>query len=147
MGYHLAANLLRAHTKLAVFLKLTYAFANINCFSVIFPKLAMLCFFLRIFVEPWHRRVCYILMGVLAATAIATTVSNLTQCIPLMLVWDPTKAGGKCFNQKLFWAFVSLPNIITDLIMLVLPAPVIWKIRLSWKDKVGLILTFAAGSL
>ncbi|MCJ1349794.1 hypothetical protein MMC31_008035 [Peltigera leucophlebia] len=86
-------------------------------------------------------------MGVLVATSVATLAANLTQCIPLKVVWGPTEAAEKCFNQQLFWAFSSLPNIITDLIMLALPVPVIWKIQLSWKDKVGLMITFGTGSI
>ncbi|MCJ1344611.1 hypothetical protein MMC31_002814 [Peltigera leucophlebia] len=147
VGYHFAAILLRAPTKPLLLLKISYVFAVINCFSVMFPKLAMLCFFLRIFIERWHRVTCYILMGVLVATAVATLAANLAQCIPLKVLWGTTEAAEKCINQQLLWALSSLPNIITDLIMLALPVPVIWKIQLSWKDKVGLMLTFGTGSI
>lgn len=147
VGYHFATILLRAPTKPLLLLKISYIFAVINCFSVMFPKLAMLCFFLRIFIERWHRVACYILMGVLFATAIATLAANLAQCIPLKVLWGTTEAAEKCINQQLLWALSSLPNIITDLIMLALPVPVIWKIQLSWKDKVGLMLTFGTGSM
>lgn len=147
VAYHFTAILLRAHEKLAPFKKLTFIFANIYILSVMFPNSSMLCFFLGLFVQPWHRRACYILIGVLIATAIAAFVSNLTQCIPLEFAWDVKEDGGKCFNQKLFWTLLSLPKIITDLIMLALPVLVIWEIQLSWKYKVGVISTFAAGSM
>ena len=148
VGYHFAAMMTRPHTKLGPFKKLTFVFANIYLLSVMFPKLAMLCFFLRIFVQRWQRRACYILMGVLVATALVTFITNLVQCVPLEFAWNVERvAGAHCLNQQLFWSLISLPNIITDLVMLALPVPVICKIQLSWKDKVGLLLTFAAGSM
>lgn len=148
VGYHFEAMLASPHTKLGPFKKLTFVFAIIYIPSVMFPKLAMLCFFLRIFVQPWQRRACYILMGVLVATAVATFIANLIQCVPLEFAWDVKEiSGAHCFNQQLFWSLISLPNIITDIVILALPVPVIYKIQLSWKDKIGLILTFATGSM
>lgn len=148
VGYHFAAMLTRPHTKLGPFKKLTFAFENIYIPSVMFPKLAMLCLFLRIFVQPWQRRVCYILMGVLVATAVASFIANLIQCVPLEFAWGVEEvAGARCFKQQLFWSLVSLPSISTDLVMLALPVPVICKIQLLWKDKIGLLLTFATGSM
>lgn len=37
-------------------------------------------------------------------------------------------------------------NILTDVMMLILPIPVIWKIQTSKTVKLGLILTIATGS-
>ena len=128
------------------FAKLEVTFAVVYLLSVTCPKLAMLSLFLRIFVEKWHRVACYILMGILCATAISTIVANLTQCIPLAFLWDPT-IKGHCFNQNAYWAWGSLPNIITDVMMIVLPIPAIWKIQLSWKDKIGVMLTFMTGGM
>lgn len=148
VGYHYAVILTRLNTKLGPLKKLTFIFANVYIPSVMFPKLAMLCFFLRIFVQPSHRRACYILMGVLVASAVATFIANLTQCVPLEFAWGVEEGTGPhCFKQQLFWSLISLPNIITDLVMLVLPVPIICKIQLAWKDKIGLILTFATGSM
>lgn len=87
-------------------------------------------------------------MGVLVATAVATFIANLIQCVPLEFAWAVKEvAGAHCFNHQLFWSLISLPNIITDIVILALPVPVICKIQLSWKDKIGLILTFATGSM
>lgn len=148
VGYHYVAILTRHRSKLGPFKKLTFAFGNIYFPSVMLPKLAMLFFYLRIFVQRWQRRACYILMGVLVATAVAAVIVNLTQCVPLEYAWTVNEvAGERCIKQHLFWSLISLPNIITDLIMLALPVPVICKIQLSWKDKVGLLFTFATGSM
>lgn len=148
VGYHFAVILTPPRTKRALLRKLIFIFANIYFPSVMFPKLAMLCFFLRIFVQRWQRRACYILMGVLLATALAAFIANLIQCVPLEIAWEVKEvAGAHCFNLQLFWSLISLPNIITDFAMLALPVPLICKVQLSWKDKVGLILAFATGSM
>lgn len=144
--------LTRRDTKLGLFKKLTFVFANIYFPSVMFPKLAMLFFYLRIFIERWQRRACYLLMGILVATAVAAFIANMMTCDPVRFQWGDSLVGEDggaphCFKQQLFWSLISLPNVITDLIMLALPVPVICKIQLTWKDKVGLIFTFATGSM
>ncbi|KAL8818167.1 MAG: hypothetical protein Q9191_008000 [Dirinaria sp. TL-2023a] len=43
------------------------------------------------------------------------------------------------------WA--SLPNLITDIIMLILSLPLVWKLHIGTSQKVGLSLTFLTGSI
>lgn len=42
---------------------------------------------------------------------------------------------------------MSVPNIVTDLIMLLLPMPVIWRLKLPTKQKIALTGVFLLGSL
>lgn len=52
-----------------------------------FPKLAMLFFYLRIFFERWQQNACYILMGILVATAVAALIANLMTYVPAKFQW------------------------------------------------------------
>jgi hypothetical protein len=41
----------------------------------------------------------------------------------------------------------SIPNIVTDVVMLILPMPLIWGLHVSTKVKIGLLVTFLLGSM
>jgi hypothetical protein len=115
--------------------------------SITFPKLTMICLFLKIFVEKWQR-IAYITVGlILIGTAIGDFVANVLQCIPLKTLWEPNTPGGSCFDQNAYWRWGSFPNIITDILLIVLPLPAMWKLQMSWKDKLGVTLTLATGGM
>lgn len=69
-----------------------------------------------------------------------------------MVGWFPLDANGAPVvrhgidNEALsIWG--SLPNIVTDVAMLILPMRVVWNLHLATRLKVGLAITFLVGSL
>lgn len=129
------------------YVKLEVAFIYIYLFAVTVPKLAILSLYLRIFPEKPYRSACYVLSGVLVASLMANITAVSVACIPLKALWDPPSQGAHCINQNAFFRYSTLPNIITDLCMLILPLPVIWRMSLSTRDKLVLSLTFCTGSI
>lgn len=121
-------------------------FTILYILSITLPKLTMLSLFLRIFVNRQQRRASYIIAIILLATALANIIANVTQCVPLDYLWDK-HGDGTCFNQNSYWRWASLPNILTDILMLGLPVPVILGTQMGWRDKAGVGVTFFAGSL
>lgn len=51
------------------------------------------------------------------------------------------------FSKEAFVRWSTLPNILTDVIMLILPLPSIWNLQLRTPLKIGLTITFLTGSL
>lgn len=147
VGYHEAALVSTAPGKLIVYAKFILVVPLLYLAAVVFPKLAILAIYLRVFTQPRFRTACYVLATVLVANWIATTVAGLLICRPLEYLWDHTIAGGHCFNINAYFRWASLVNIITDVAMLVLPLPVIWELHTSRNIKIGLTITFATGSL
>lgn len=133
--------------KLVLWAKYLIATPMLYLAAVLFPKLAILAIYLRIFVERPYRAACYMVAGILTANWIGTTVAGFLMCIPFNYVWDRTIPGGHCFDINSYFRWASLANIVTDVVMLVLPLPVIWKIRTTAHIKIGLTITFATGSL
>lgn len=133
--------------KLVLWAKYLVATPILYLAAVLFPKLAILAIYLRIFTEKPYRVACYIVAGIITANWIGTTVAGFLLCIPLDYTWDRTIPGGHCFDINSDFRLGSLANIVTDVVMLVLPLPVIWKIRTTSHIKIGLTITFATGSL
>jgi hypothetical protein len=47
----------------------------------------------------------------------------------------------------LFYKSYSIPSLVTDVAMLVLPWPLLLKLQMPLSEKIGLMLTFLAASL
>ena len=153
VGHHEAALALTDPEKLVIVGKFLLVVALLYLAAVVFPKLALLAIYLRIFVQPRFRTTCYILATLIIANWVGNTVAGLLMCKPLQYLWDhsitgdPTLTGGHCFHIYVWMCWASLINIVTDVAMLVLPLPVIWKLHTSRSIKIGLTITFATGSV
>ncbi|KAF2840510.1 hypothetical protein M501DRAFT_901202, partial [Patellaria atrata CBS 101060] len=117
-------------------------------FSTTLPKLSVLVFYLRIFFEDKVRRAIYLVMGIVSLAFIINLILVFTACIPLAYRWDKCIEGGRCFvKATTAYTATSLPNIITDIDVLLLPLPTLLKLQISMAKKIGLIVTFILSSL
>jgi hypothetical protein len=115
--------------------------------SVNIPKLAILALYHRVFPAPSMQLAVKILVGIVIALTLSNFIVGLSACRPFEANWDFTLPGAKCINKEAFFIWGSIPNIATDVAMIVLPMPTIWKLQTSKNMKVGLMITFAVGSL
>lgn len=115
--------------------------------AVTLPKLSILSMYLRIFTTKSYRRSVYVLGVILIMTFVVGGLTGSLGCQPLAFFWDPTIPGGHCIDINAFFRWISLPNILTDVAMLVLPQPLIWTLKITRNQKIGLTLTFLTGSV
>ena len=149
LGYRQAAIVATEFEKLIHWANFILAAPLLYLAAALFPKLAILAIYLRIFTtRPQHpyRWTCWVLAGILIATWFANTLAAFLMCTPLDFLWDKT-INGHCFDIHTYYIWSSLPNILTDVLMLVLPLPLIWKLHTSHNIKIGFIITFAIGSM
>ena len=128
--------------------KCGYAIEQLYCTAVVFPKLSILASYLRIFLARPYRITAYVLGCIIAANGIAGVVTSLASCHPFSARYqNPEYAELHCIDTVAYWRWISLPNILTDIIMLFLPLPILWSLRMSKKDKFALIFIFMTGSM
>lgn len=111
------------------------------------PKAAILAVYLRIFVDKFSRISCYILVGIVVVNTIANIPALIWKCDPISYGWNPTTPGGSCGDTESRLRYGSLANIVTDVAMLLLPIPLIWKLQTDRATKIGLGFTFLAGGM
>ncbi|TVY81810.1 hypothetical protein LSUE1_G002993 [Lachnellula suecica] len=116
-------------------------------FSAILPKLAILIFYERVFGRSSARYSIRILAIILTLYAVLLTALDLGTCSKFAGNWDPTIPGVKCLNRRAEAAWITLPNILTDIWMLLLPLPAIWKLQTTRALKIGLTVTFLIGGI
>ncbi|KAH7095038.1 integral membrane protein [Paraphoma chrysanthemicola] len=115
--------------------------------AVAFPKLIVVIMYLYILTNKYERMVAKVLAALISATWLAYTVTAMFQCTPFAFNWDKMIAGGKCFDVQAYANSSSVPNIITDIAVLILPIRTVWGLKISIARRVGLLLIFLTGSL
>ncbi|KAM0794239.1 hypothetical protein BDR22DRAFT_776243, partial [Usnea florida] len=147
VGRHLPALELTDPSKVVKWAKFLIAAEWIYLAAAVLPKLAILSMYLRIFTARSYRMSVYVLAAVLIMTFLAGGLTGSLGCQPLAFFWNPTIPGGHCININAFFRWISLPNILTDIAMLVLPQPLIWTLQITRRQKIGLTVTFLTGSV
>jgi len=71
----------------------------------------------------------------------------VAQCRPLRGFWDKTIPAVCSVDSKKFFYGNSIPNIATDVFLLIAPMPAIWSLKLEMKQKVSLSAIFLLGGL
>ena len=133
---------------LVTVLKTVYIFSVIYPIACVLPKLSICCLYLELF-KGVHTRASWItkaLILFLIVNAIAWFVPLVLICRPIAQYWNPNSPQRRCMNFDVLGTWITLPNIVSDLVILVLPMPVIWKLQMRFPKKVGIMLTFLAGS-
>ena len=78
---------------------------------------------------------------------IAWLVPSVIVCLPISNYWNTGGQEGRCIDFNVFGTWISLPHIVSDIVILIIPLPVIWRTQMSVGRKIGLIITFLAGSM
>jgi hypothetical protein len=105
----------------------------------------MLLQYRRIFPTKKFQIANWLTMAVVIAYTIWTVFSSIFTCIPVRAFWTHEKAT--CLNQFAVWFTNAAINIVTDFAIILLPIPVIQKLNLGKRQKIGLISIFAVGGL
>ncbi|WAO85010.1 Hypothetical protein NCS54_00224300 [Fusarium falciforme] len=107
-------------------------------------KLSLLLMYYRIFRVPYFKKMAWIVSTFVFAWVICITFLFIFICIPVEKLWYPD-IPGRCINQVGTWIANAASTIFTDVVILMLPLPPIWKLQLGRSEKIGLTTAFALG--
>ncbi|KAF3768156.1 hypothetical protein M406DRAFT_231609, partial [Cryphonectria parasitica EP155] len=147
VGRHLDVLLATDPEAVVNWAKCGYAIEELYCLAVAFPKLSILATYLRIFTERSYRIISYLVGAVIVCAAVAGVITSLASCRPFSARWNLQLYSTNCIDAPRYWQGMSVPNILTDLIMLVLPMPVVWKLQMARKQKLALTVILLLGSI
>ncbi|KAL3481340.1 hypothetical protein BJX99DRAFT_271274 [Aspergillus californicus] len=108
-------------------------------------KLSLLSFYCRVFSFPYFILMAKATAGFIMLWALAVILGGFLLCQPFAYTWDQTIAGGHCGNQVLSYQITGALNLVTDLMVLTMPMPYLWKLEMRMSQKVPLIGVFAVG--
>lgn len=88
----------------------------------------------------------WILAGISIAWAISIIMVSVFQCTPIEKAWNTTLPG-HCIDLKKSFIGNGVPNMLTDIAILLLPLKEVWNLQSTRLQKVQLSFVFLLGSL
>lgn len=96
---------------------------------------------------PQPHRIMNFYWGFLAVTYVAAQSVTFVECRPVYLYWQVVPPPGKCSQALVqLTVFVTL-NIVTDVLLIILPMPWLIRMNISLKRRLSLIGLFSVGFL
>lgn len=112
-------------------------------------KFSILFFYQRIFVSR-RFRIISIVIGVFSLAAfLAFVLVSLFANTPLAYFWDKSIPGGReniNGNNRSYYV-TGWPDVLTNLALLFLPLPYLWRLQMDKSRKLALTAIFLLGSL
>ncbi|KAJ5419382.1 uncharacterized protein N7487_002932 [Penicillium crustosum] len=126
--------------------KLIFAAAYLYDLCITLPKLSVLCFYYRVLRRgaTWVIPTLWAVGALCVCWLIGSGLLTTFQCTPINAAWQAVP-GARCFTQWKFFTGTAAPSAILDLIILLIPLPLLWSLHMSKAKKAMLIGLFICG--
>lgn len=115
--------------------------------SLLGYKFAILLLYLRLFaVDKKFRYSTWTVMFFVFGYLFSNLLTQVFGCTPIDKFWKPKTFGHCLVLTKAVYAYGSM-NFISDFFIFVLPLPMVWRLKLSRKEKLGVTLVFMSGAI
>ncbi|KAI4230612.1 MAG: hypothetical protein LQ349_006154 [Xanthoria aureola] len=120
----------------------TFNFLQIAATTVL--KLAILGLYRRTFVTRGFHRAINVVTAIILADSLGLVIALSLYCVPVAHFWDPS-IPGKCINRVVYLTLASTSLLATDLILYLMPLPVIWNLHMTARRKFQLTFVLVLG--
>ncbi|PWY93667.1 hypothetical protein BO94DRAFT_511449 [Aspergillus sclerotioniger CBS 115572] len=114
---------------------------------IFLTKLSIFLLYVRVFAPSakcnpfWFIQV---LIGLNFLFYLADTIVKICECTPRARIWDKN-VPGHCINVNIPILVTSIVNVVSDLMMLLMPIRCVWRLQIPVRQKIGISAIFAAG--
>lgn len=126
--------------------------------ALCFAKLSILVFYRAIAPHRTFRRIVYATMAVVSMYTVASVFASIFQCEHPEDAWstdgylaqfdrnpDKKPIMHKCFDPIRLWVFSAAVNLLSDVVILLLPIPALLSLRVPMSKRLALIGIFSVG--
>ncbi|KAL8941282.1 MAG: hypothetical protein Q9216_002343 [Gyalolechia sp. 2 TL-2023] len=113
--------------------------------AITVTRLSLLLFYHRIFPVKRFKIVALITGCILICWWISFIFAIIFSCYPVESFWNKAIVG-HCVNEHTLSWGITGTELATNIIMLILPIPWLWKLRLAWSKKLAITGMFALGT-
>ncbi|KAK4228583.1 hypothetical protein QBC38DRAFT_151112 [Podospora fimiseda] len=131
------------NNNLSFMLKITFIFTLFYIWALIALKISQLWFYYRAFsvqLKVW----IYIVGAIIAVWGIVMSLVFTFLCTPVNLQWTLNRPG-KCMDQIAVLKSIIMSNVLTDLMIVILPMKTVWSLQMRTTEKVAVAGCFAIG--
>ncbi|OQD93837.1 hypothetical protein PENVUL_c169G05256 [Penicillium vulpinum] len=93
----------------------------------------------------WEKPTMISYIGIFAATYVAVQTVTFTECDPFNHYWIVLPDPGKCCQAQLQLIVLGVLNVVTDVMLIALPIPILVMVKRSNVEKLQLAILFAVG--
>ncbi|KAJ0160230.1 hypothetical protein CTA2_8342 [Colletotrichum tanaceti] len=130
-----------------------FTFYNAYVYPIVYAippgacKMVILMFFLEINSgTDWFRWSVYFTMFVVVGSSLSILFSSIFPCNPIQSAYDLVTPG-TCIDRVATFKATAVFGVITDVMIICLPIPMVVKLQVSTRKKIGLLSLFAIGSV
>ncbi|KAH7391671.1 hypothetical protein BKA64DRAFT_111454 [Cadophora sp. MPI-SDFR-AT-0126] len=115
--------------------------------TTFFVKATLLLLFVRVF-SPKRNvvRGIYCFATLLLLYYTSTSLAKVWVCTPIGAFWNPA-IRKSCIDTDSVFRMDNILSVITDLVILILPVPLMWSVQVTRKKKIGISMLLGAGGL
>ncbi|KAI5924177.1 hypothetical protein F4810DRAFT_719425 [Camillea tinctor] len=109
-------------------------------------KMVLLFLYNRLTMGLWQQKLAKIMMGVSAATFLASLFWHIFSCFPTYRAWQVKPfPGDDCTLRRGNYIIITTLDILTDIGIMAIPLPMLLQSSLSVKRKISLGVLFSSG--
>ena len=115
--------------------------------TLFFTKMSFCFQYLRIFPGKRMRIAIYITIAASVIYILQSVLTMVLMCQPLSSFWEDGGfiVPGKCLDFKTTLYISAAINLVTDIMIILLPIPGLKSLQLPAREKIGLIAVFSLG--
>lgn len=111
--------------------------------SLCLSKGAVVTILMRTSQTPVHRRLQWATLALISVQCIASIVLITAACkVGQTVSWDFKANENKCAKQDMRWQAITGLDVATEVVLLVLPVHLTWKLQMSLKMKAIVVTAF-----
>lgn len=135
------------HSFFANRFQLAYVNQLLNISTLSVTKISLLAFYLQLNPEPKFQKRTRWMIWICAVSALANLLADIFQCWPVNKGWDGVRIHGTCDNLSTFYKCIIAINVLLEVVIFVMPMPMLWKLHLPIQQRIALMCTFGVGIL
>ena len=115
--------------------------------TLMFTKISICLFLLRIPVEKYLLRPIQVAVAALIVSNIILTLLWIFQCNPIATAWNKTTPG-HCFTDAQLLEIImsqAIISIVSDFMLALFPIAILWRVQIAVRVKVGLCILMGLG--
>lgn len=135
--------------KITVFVRSVYVLEILYFLQIVLVKATLLFLFLRIFPSQMTGRLIRYTLVFNTIYGVVFTIIAVVPCLPISYYWTKwsEETKGQCADiNALVWANAVI-GIVLDLWMLVIPLYEVFRLQMSWRNRISVALMFFVGTL
>lgn len=111
-----------------------------------FVKISILHLYIIIFPSSGFKKACYGVIVVSILYFLSVLLETFLLCTPVQFNWDKTIAGTCNPHSQIAFIIAGTTNLVIDVVVVILPMPMLWQLHLPLARKIGIMAMFSLGA-